>query len=154
MAEKTMAKSTFSNLRQVAIVVRDLEKTVSRLESLGIGPFKRTVAPDGAEGLFFRGKILDRDKSFVTSLGSIEFEIIEPDNTPSPWKEFLDTKGEGIHHLAFQVDDVEKEVNRLTSQGAELILTGKIKGKLGAAYVDLKAGNILVELIGFSSIMK
>jgi methylmalonyl-CoA/ethylmalonyl-CoA epimerase len=146
--------STFSNLRHIEIVVRDLEKTVKRFESLGIGPFKLGQAPDGAEGLVFRGKPLDTiNKCVGTTLGGIDFEISEAGNAPSPWKEFLDTKGEGIYHLAFKVDDVEKEVNRLTSQGAEVLVTGKIRGKMGMAYVDIKAGNILIELISFQSVL-
>jgi methylmalonyl-CoA/ethylmalonyl-CoA epimerase len=149
MAKTSPSKSTFSNLFQVAIVVRDMDKTVKRLESLGIGPFTYTPAPAGAEGLFFRGKPLTSNYQVLfAQLGDLELEIFQPDDKPSPWKEFLDTKGEGIHHLAFKVNDVEKEVDKLIKAGAEVILSGNLRGKLGMAYLDLKVGDIFVELVG------
>jgi methylmalonyl-CoA/ethylmalonyl-CoA epimerase len=155
LAKKTPAKSTFSNLWDIGIVVRDIDKTAKRLEALGIGPFTQPLPPAGDEGLFFRGKpLVSNFKALITKIGNIELNLLQPDDKPSPWKEFLDTYGEGIHHLGFQVDDVEKEVNRFTSQGAEVILIGKIKGKMGAAYLDLKVGNILIELTSFGSVME
>jgi methylmalonyl-CoA/ethylmalonyl-CoA epimerase len=155
LAKKTPAKSTFSNLWDIGVVVRDIDKTAKRLESLGMGPFIQPRPPAGDEGLFFHGKpLVSNFKALITKIGNIEFNLLQPDDKPSPWKDFLDTKGEGIHHLGFQVDDVEKEVNRLTSQGAEVILIGRIRGKMGAAYLDLKIGNILIELTSFGSVMK
>ncbi len=43
-------------LSHVGIVVKDLEQTVKTLEALGIGPFEKRTPPEGAEGLYFRGK--------------------------------------------------------------------------------------------------
>jgi methylmalonyl-CoA/ethylmalonyl-CoA epimerase len=148
MAKTSPSKSTFSNLFQVAIVVRDINKTVKRLESLGIGPFVSAPAPPGAEGLFFRGKPLTAKYQILfAQLGDLELEIFQTDDKPSPWKEFLDTKGEGIHHLAFKVKDVQKEVDKLTKAGAEVILSGNLRGKLGMAYLDLHIGDIIIELV-------
>ncbi len=147
MAKNTSAKSTFSNLYHVAVVVRDIDKTVKRLEAMGIGPFRAGEAPPGAEGMFYRGKPLAMDfKELIAKLGDIELELFQPGEKPSPWKEFLETRGEGLHHLGFRVDDVEKEIDRLTKQGAEVTLTAKAYGKIAGAYLDLKAGGIIVEL--------
>jgi methylmalonyl-CoA/ethylmalonyl-CoA epimerase len=153
MAKNAPSKSTFSQLCDVAVVVRDINKTVKRLEALGLGPFKEVPPPPGAEGMFFRGKLLvANDRALAAYIGNLKLEIIQPGNEPSPWKEFLDKHGEGIHHLGFLVSDVEKEVNQLVNQGAEVILTGNISGKLGAAYVDPKAGNIIIELMSYNPI--
>jgi methylmalonyl-CoA/ethylmalonyl-CoA epimerase len=150
MVMKNPAKSTFTNLVHVAVVVRDIDKTIKRLEALGISPFYEAKIPPGAEGLFFRGRpLISKFREYKAKIGKLELEIFQPDDNPSPWKEFLDTKGEGIHHLGFQIEDVEKTVKELTDKGAETILTGKIKGKLVTAYVDLKAGNIVMELMSF-----
>jgi methylmalonyl-CoA/ethylmalonyl-CoA epimerase len=155
MLEKKQIKSTFFNLDHVAIVVRDIDKTIKCLETMGIGPFYKAEAPPGASGLFFRGQPLGWNfREYKAKIGDLEVEIFEPDDKPSPWKEFLDTKGEGIHHLGFYTEDVEKSANKLADQGAELILTGKIGGKLASSYFDLKVGNIFVHLVGFSSIKK
>jgi len=42
-------------------------------------------------------------------LGSLSLELIEPVGGPSTWREFLDTRGEGVHHIAFHVPDTEAE---------------------------------------------
>jgi hypothetical protein len=47
---------------------------------------------------------------------------------------------------------VEKEVNRLTALGADVPFYGKINGKIGAAYVDLKIANLIIELTDFCDI--
>ncbi|MBN2075353.1 MAG: VOC family protein [Dehalococcoidales bacterium] len=137
----------------VAVVVRDLDSTVKRLEELGISPFVLPEAPPGAEGLFFQGKPLESDyKALVARMGNMQIEIIQPDDKPNPWREFLETRGEGIHHIGFQVNDVEGEVSRLTGHGAEVLLIGKQNGKTGTAYVDLKVANLILESTSFNDI--
>lgn len=137
----------------MAVVVRDLESTVKRLEELGIGPFFVPEAPEGAEGLFYQGKPLESDyKALVARLGNMQIEIIQPDDKPNPWKEFLDTRGEGIHHIGFQVDDVDREMGKMTDHGAEVPLIGKQNGKTGAAYVELNVANLVLEFTSFNDI--
>jgi hypothetical protein len=130
-----------------AAVVKDIDRTAKRLEALGIGQFVQGHPPAGAEGLFYRGKPLESNfKALIMRVGNLSLEFIQPDGKPNPWSEFLKTRGEGIHHIGFQVEDVEKEVNRLTGLGAEVPLYGKINGKIGAAYIDLKVANLCIEL--------
>jgi catechol 2,3-dioxygenase-like lactoylglutathione lyase family enzyme len=137
-------------LWDMAILVKDLDKTVNRLETLGLSLPIHSGPPAGAEGLYFQGKPLRSDsRMFLTRIGNMQLEFIQPDDSPNPWKEYLKTRGEGIHHLGFQVDDVEKEVDRLVNLGAEVPFYGKINGKIGAAYVDLKIANLFIELTSF-----
>lgn len=153
-----MAKSSSEKLSSyvcwdVAVVVNDLDSTVKRLEEMGIGPFYFPEAPEGAEGLFYQGKPLESDyRALAARLGNMQIEIIQPDDKPNPWREFLDTRGEGIHHIGFQVSDVEGEVNRLTGHGAEVPFIGRINGKTGAAYVDLNVANVVLELTSFNDV--
>jgi len=106
----------------MAVVVRDLESTVKRLEELSIGLFVVPEAPEGAEGLFYNGEPLESEyKALVTRLGNMQIEIIQPDDKPNPWKEFLDTRGEGIHHICLEVDDIEKALADVQERGLQLI---------------------------------
>ena len=147
------AKSRLPRLWDVAVLVNDLEKVKKRIKELGIGEFIQAEPPEGAEGLFYQGKPLDADlKVCLLRIGNMNLEFIQPDDGPNPWSEFLKTKGEGIHHIGFQVENVEKEVDRLTSLGAEVPFYGKIKGEMGAAYVDLKVANLIFELTSFCNI--
>jgi methylmalonyl-CoA/ethylmalonyl-CoA epimerase len=155
MAQELPVKLGFGRPWDMAVLVNDIDTTAKRLEGMGIGPFMNPGAPSGAEGLFFRGQPFDTNyRAVVGRLGDMQLEIIQPDDKPNPWIEFLNTKGEGIHHIGFQVEDVEKEVRQLTRRGVEVPFYGQINGKIGAAYVDLKVANILIELTSFSNIIK
>jgi methylmalonyl-CoA/ethylmalonyl-CoA epimerase len=157
MGQERPVKSVFSNAKcwDMAVIVKDIDKTVKRLEELGVSPFKPGIPPAGAEGLSYQGKPLDsKSKALIGHIGDMEIELIQPDDMPNPWSKHARTKGEGIHHLGFQVDDVEKGVEQLISQGAEVFFSGKISGKIGSAYVDLKVGNIVFELTSFCNIKK
>ncbi len=82
-------------------------------------------------------------------VGLNKIELLEAINAESPIAKFIEKKGEGIHHLAFAVDDIEKEMKRLKDEGFTLLSE---KPKLGAdnklvAFVHPKsAGGVLVEL--------
>ena len=64
-------------------------------------------------------------RSFVKSVTKTSFfmngpnkiELLEATNPESPIAKFIEKKGEGIHHIAFEVDDIEKEVKRLVNEG-------------------------------------
>lgn len=151
--QAVQVKPNFPIVWDTAVLVKDLDKAKIRLERFGFGPFVKPHAPAGAEGLFFLGKPLESNSRAVgTQIGNMHLELIQPDDTPNPWTEFMNAKGEGIHHIGFQVPDVEKEVDRLTALGAEVPFWGKINGKIGAAYVDLKIANLIIELTSFGPI--
>lgn len=133
-------------ITQVGVVVRDVDRTVERLLSLGIGPFEpKKLPPDRKE--WFRGKPMDAEFNIQAArIGDVELELIQPLAGESPHKEFLDTKGEGIQHVMFAVDDFNKEVDRLTKNGASVLLENKF-GDRGLVYLDLNAANIIIEMI-------
>ena len=54
-------------------------------------------------------------------IGETSIELVEPSCEDSPIAKFLSSKGSGIHHLCFEVDDIEEEVKALTNKGAQLI---------------------------------
>ena len=141
------ADSPFKKVIQVGVVVRDVEKTVERLTALGIGPFQEMVlSPEREE--WFRDKRMYADfKIFGAMIGDVQIELIQPIEGDSPHREFLETKGEGIQHIACAVPDVQKEVDKLTKEGVEVLLRAKFPGRGGVAYCDLGASNIIVELI-------
>ena len=64
----------------------------------------------------------------------------------SPWKEFLDSNGEGIQHIAFSVDDLDKEMEKLERQGINSIGGVKWQGGGGGFYFEPEIGKILIEL--------
>jgi 4-hydroxyphenylpyruvate dioxygenase-like putative hemolysin len=86
-----------------------------------------------------------------SGFGGLKFEIVEPLEGESIYKEFLDKKGEGIHHLAFVVDDLDAEIAKMAERGFKVIQTGQTaRGKF--AYFDTdKVGGVVTELVQFVS---
>jgi len=56
-------------------------------------------------------------------LGETKIELLQASTPDSPIAKFIAKKGEGIHHIAFEVENMESEMNRLLSEGFELIHT-------------------------------
>ena len=102
-------------LAQVGFIVKDVETTKRTFaEFLGV-PVPPTC--DGGEfsvtGTTVYGQPAPEANckmAFFDVGPHIQIELIEPNDKPSVWKEFLDTHGEGMHHLAFQVSNTEKKV--------------------------------------------
>jgi len=82
-------------------------------------------------------------------IGESNIELVQPAEPDSPLVKFLETKGQGIHHICFEVDDVEAEVKAYLEKGAALI---DQKPRPGAhntrvAFVHPKSSNgVLIEL--------
>lgn len=142
-----MTESTFNNVIQIGMVVRDVEKTMERLTALGIGPFQEMVlSPEREE--WFRGQRMYADfRIFGAMMGNLQLELIQPVSGDSPHQEFLDTVGEGIQHIGCTVPDVQAAVDKLTEKNADVLMRAKFPNGGGVAYMDMGAGNLLVELI-------
>lgn len=149
MARKAAGQSTFTHLVHVGVVVRDMNKAIERLTALGIGPFQpRILPPDAREK--YRGKPFKPSQRVtiqITQIGNMELELIQPIRGKSPHQEFLEEKGEGVQHLGFIVNNLEKDVKRLTAKGSSILLTSQFKGGGGVAYLDLDAAGLIVELV-------
>jgi methylmalonyl-CoA/ethylmalonyl-CoA epimerase len=60
-------------------------------------------------------------KTAFIQIGESKIELLEATNPDSPIAKYLEKKGPGIHHIAFEVDDIQKEIDRLTNEGYQLI---------------------------------
>ena len=149
MDNEAEGKSPFTNVGQVGVIVRDMEKAVEYYSSLGIGPFK-TLNVSRYDRRVYGKPMGDDHKNLllVAQMGPIELELIQPVSGDSVQKQFLETKGEGINHLGFFVDDLEKEVAKLVRKGFKVINSVKYVGGGGVAYLDTdRIGGVCFELI-------
>ena len=82
-------------------------------------------------------------------VGPNKIELLQATHEESPIAKFIEKKGEGIHHIAFAVDDIESEIERLKAEGFKMIHEQPKKGadnKL-IAFLHPKATNgVLIEL--------
>ena len=146
-----MTEKLFSKVDQIGVVVRDMDKAVEYYQSLGIGPFEPLPKSDAVERKYF-GKPIDptsvKLKIQVAQMGPVQLELIQPIEGDSVFMDFLKTKGEGINHLAFWVDDIDKEEARLVEKGLPLLYRSRFRKGGGAAHFDTrKIGGFFIELI-------
>ena len=90
-----------------------------------------------------------KGKAAFFDLGAVQMELIEPIGAPSTWEEFLRTKGEGLHHIAFKTMDMDAAREFLDSKGMETVQHGGWDGGQ-YAYVDCsKQLGTILELLHF-----
>ncbi len=82
--------------------------------------------------------------------GDVAIELLAPLDDTSQLARFLERRGPGVHHVAFRVEDIEKELARLLSEGARAVDLAPRPGRAGSRVAFLHpswAGGVLVELV-------
>jgi methylmalonyl-CoA/ethylmalonyl-CoA epimerase len=97
-------------IEHIGIAVKDLNASNELFKKLfGKEHYKvEAVESEGVSTSFFM-------------LGETKIELLEASNSNSTIAKFIEKKGEGIHHIAYEVDNIEREMERLKSEGFELI---------------------------------
>ena len=114
---------------QICIIVRDIEKTAKEYSDfLGV-PMPEISETAGIEKsrATYKGKPCEATAklAFMKVGEGIDIELIQPDEKPSTWREFLDEKGEGVHHIAFWIKDTAGKTKKLEADGMTLQQTGE-----------------------------
>ncbi|MEY8020426.1 methylmalonyl-CoA epimerase [Muriicola sp. SD30] len=125
-------------IEHLGIAVKDLEKSnVLFAQLFGTDHYKmEEVASEGVKTSFFK-------------TGPNKIELLEATSADSPIAKFIERKGEGIHHIAFEVDDIRAEIARLKGEGFTVL---NEEPKMGAdnkwvAFLHPKTTNgVLIEL--------
>ncbi len=130
-------KSQFTKLSQVGIVVRDIRETMAAMERVfGQKPDKMGhVAPTNR---IYCGESGDFDAMIALyDFAGIQIELIEPLEGRSIWREFLDQRGPGIHHIRFTVEDHDLAVGEMENKGIRVSQSGdSLTPGLRWAYFD------------------
>ena len=97
-------------IEHIGIAVKNLETSNLLFEKLfGNPPYKEEeVASEGVKTSFFMN-------------GPNKIELLEATNEDSPIAKFIEKKGEGIHHIAFGVENIQEEIERLKKEGFQFI---------------------------------
>jgi methylmalonyl-CoA/ethylmalonyl-CoA epimerase len=113
---------------QIGIVVPDLERATRLLgELFGIGPFRFIEWPNRPESkYYFRGhREPIKIRQAFTQVGPLELELIQPlEGENNAYKQFLDEKGGGIHHVLFETKDMDRTVKLVGEKGVEVLQNG------------------------------
>ena len=95
-----------NKIEHIGIAVKNLDEAIKTYtELLGTECYKtEAVESEGVKTAFFQ-------------VGESKIELLEASNENSPIAKFIEKKGEGIHHIAFDVEDIEAEIKRLRNEG-------------------------------------
>jgi methylmalonyl-CoA/ethylmalonyl-CoA epimerase len=97
-------------IEHIGIAVKNMENSNKLFEALLGVPCDKVeaVESEGVSTAFF-------------NVGPNKIELLEATSPDSPIAKFLEKRGEGIHHIAFEVDDIEAEIARLKGEGFQMI---------------------------------
>ncbi len=147
-----MSKNWFgaSTICQVGLVVRDIEKSAKHYAELFGMEIPRIIltAPESeAHTRYKNAPTQARAKLAFFDMGSLSLELIEPVGGPSTWKDFLDEKGEGVHHLAFRVKGTDAVTRGLENKGIPVVQQGDYTGGRYTYLSSEQALGVVVELL-------
>jgi len=125
-------------IEHIGIAVKDLEQSNALFAGIfGKAHYKvEAVESEGVKTSFFEA-------------GPNKIELLEGTNEDSPISKFIAKKGEGVHHIAFAVDDILKEVKRLKKEGFVILNEMPKKGADNKLVVFLhpkSTNGVLIEL--------
>ena len=125
-------------VHHVAVVVRDLGAALAFYRDALRLPLD-VVLPLETDGV----------RIAFLPIGESSIELVEPTRADTGVARFLESRGEGFHHVCLEVDDIGAELARLAGQGVELIVTVARRGAEGpGAFIHPRSGHgVLVELI-------
>ncbi len=127
----------FDKLHHICIVVHDIDRAQAYHESIGIGPW--TAYPPLAEyealDVPSRAGFLSL-KYRICNLPNVQLQLCEPGPEPSPQRQHLDTKGEGVFHIGFEVPDADAAQAEAATRGLHVLMNGRRTNRTGFTYYD------------------
>ena len=135
-----MEKAAIKKILQIGIVVKDIEKSLLIYRDL------LNLKLEKIEEIEREGKQL---RVAFFPVGESDIELVEVSKEEGDPKSFIEERGEGVHHIAFEVVDLKKIVTNLKEKGVKFFLDitpGSRGSKIALFYPDETSG-ILVELV-------
>jgi len=150
MAGKENSPFDPANICQVGIVVKNIDETVKFYsKAFGIGPFD-IFEVNYPNATYYGEKAGYRGKRAFAKVGPVTFELIELIDGKTIHEAFLKEKGEGLHHLGFEVKNLQVAVKKAEKLGFKITQGWQREDGLGFSYLDSdKTGGVIFELIQF-----
>lgn len=126
---------------QLGFIVDDVEETKKSVAAfLGVEvPETRHSGVYETTKTVYRGEPATNAECYMAffEFGNLQVEFIQPNEAPSAWREFLESNGEGLHHLAFQVQNMDDYIQRCEADGMTLVQRGQYREANGQyAFLD------------------
>lgn len=137
-------------ITQIGIIVHDIEKTSQAYaDFFGVEKPQAswTDTVDVAQTEYKGESSPARAKLAFFDMGSLQLELIQPDEHKSTWRDYLEEHGEGVQHIAFVVDGLKDKVKKMEAGGMSLIQKGEYTGGRYAYMDTLKDLKVIFELL-------
>jgi methylmalonyl-CoA/ethylmalonyl-CoA epimerase len=121
----------------VGIAVRNIEEALLVYEKIGGFEVRRTEVTS------------QKARIALLKAGEVSVELLEPTSEGSSLAKFLRERGEGLHHVAFSVDDIQRSMDELRGKGFRFVYEKPAEGKFGSRvnFIHPKTtGGVLIEL--------
>jgi methylmalonyl-CoA epimerase len=131
----------FIKIEHIGIVVRDLDEAMKKYTSV-LGVVVKEIEEVNVEG--------NLNKIAFLPIGETNVELIQTMAEESLAADFLKTRGEGIHHIAFEVEDLNKIYQELRAKGVEFMWGGIVRGSRGSMIALIKPeefNGVCIELV-------
>lgn len=142
-------KPLFEKVLQIAMVVKDCDAAVKKwADDYGVGPWKiYEFNPQTVNDMIIRGEKVDYAMRLaLCDIGGVQWELIEPKDDKSIYAEFLKSKGEGLHHVAFGTSNYQETVKFYQDKGLPILQGGEWQG-LTYTYLDSQKDlNLIAEI--------
>jgi catechol 2,3-dioxygenase-like lactoylglutathione lyase family enzyme len=137
----------FDKLHHICIVVHDIDRAQAYYESIGIAPweaypplseYEELEAPNRAGFMAMQYR--------VCNLPNVQLQLCQPSADPSPQRIHLETKGEGVFHIGFEVPDADAAEAAAKAKGMAVKMRGRRKNRTGFTYYNTEkdAGVVLL----------
>lgn len=136
---------------QIGLIVRDVQKTAQAYADffgIDMPPIYETDGYDKSRAELYGQPSDARCRQAFFKVGEhLDIELIEPDEKPSVWREFLETKGEGVQHIAFVVNGMKVIANDLLINEMPLMQKGEYTGGRYAYFDSVDQLKVCIELL-------
>jgi methylmalonyl-CoA/ethylmalonyl-CoA epimerase len=127
----------FDKLHHICVVVHDIDRAQAYYESIGIGPWAAYPPLSEYEELEVPSREGFMAMQYrVCDLPTVQWQLCQPSHDPSPQRHHLDTKGEGVFHIGFEVADADAAE---AGSGLPVLARGRRANRTGFTYYDTQA---------------
>ncbi len=153
MVESEMSFLEVSKASHIGMIVKNADESAAQYAKLfGVEvPKSSLTEPWETSKTTYKGKPTKAQARLVfLNLGETRIELIEPVGGPSAWKDAMDRNGPGLHHIGFNVKDMEAHKALMKSKGYELIHEGYWTSHTGGCYTYFESNDklgMIIELL-------
>lgn len=132
---------------QIGVVVENIERVIDFYQDV-LG-FNQFVQPEISynEVYYYGERVNSRWRMAFCALGEVELELIQPISKPTIYHDFLEEKGEGLHHLGFIVSNFDELIKRSEKLDIDIIQQGEGETSRFAYLETRQSGGVIYEII-------